>query len=480
MVKTRSKDEKSKSGKSAQGGKKTGRVRLALRVVDGDGTFLRILPFGFNLPFRFVGLHTKGGRLTRLSRIVHKLYPFLQRLETAALGAGGTLLADLPLKAAMGNDQAIERAIKVFEVAWQLDLIAIYAPDGKTIPSGKRTLPAGACGLSVQEAEQVYLERAIRAIFADNPEALERLPAEARALEALPRLRILAGMNALALGEVRLKLGSRFGALLTDQVDADWLNALTHVQFFQIHALGEVFGAAVAEILGWDARFLLAFAQAFAVPEQITDLGLDIRLIHTPEALSAIGCWEVRDVTDKINVELNKRGRPNLQDRQSETDIAVFRAMLGGDFQTLLKQPAPILVAFGELLRNLRGMAAGQQRSEIIENLKTFCGRFLDYMTPEALATLDLSTEIEPDDRAGPTVSEIVGIMNGIWSKPGLGRIFFEQHLQRPDGVAALQGLLADYREMIKRGSIQRNQDIATIISTSNVLDRAIARFVSA
>lgn len=468
------------SGGKTANGKKPSRARLALRILDGDSNLQRILPFGLGLPLRFISLHSQGGRLGRLERIARKLYPFLQKLETAALGPEGTLLGDLPFENALNNDQAIERAIKVFEVAWQLDLIAIIGPDGKKIPSGKRVQPAGACGMSVQQAEQVYLERAIRAIFAHNPEALERLPGEARALDALPRLRILAGMNGLALGEVRVKLGTRFGAILTDQVDDDWLNALTHIKFFQIHTLGEVFGPSISEILGWDARYLFAFTQAFSAPEQITDLGLDLRLVRVPEALLAIGTWEVRDVTDKINEELNKRGRPDIKDRRCETDIAVFRAMLGGDFPTLLKQPAPIIQSFGELLRNVRGMPPGPPRSEIIENLKTFCGRYLDYMTPEALAALDLSTDIEPDDTAGPTVSEIVGIMNGIWGKPGLGRVFFEQHLQRADGVAALKGLLADYREMVKRGSIQRNQDIATIIITSTVLDRAISRFISA
>ncbi|MGE4527831.1 MAG: hypothetical protein AB7D00_05630, partial [Rhodospirillaceae bacterium] len=182
----------------------------------------------------------------------------------------------------------------------------------------------------------------------------------------------------------------------------------------------------------------------------------------------------------KINEELNKRGRPSIRERQYETDITVFRAMLGADFASLVKQPAPIITAFGELLRNIRAMSPGPERSDIVEHIKTFCTRYLDYMTPEALAALELSTEIEPDETAGPTIPEIVGIMNGIWGKPGLGRIFFEQHLQRKDGVVALRGLVDDYREMVQRGSIQRKQDIATIIITSSVLDRAISRYISA
>ena len=70
----------------------------------------------------------------------------------------------------------------------------------------------------------------------------------------------------------------------------------------------------------------------------------------------------------EVITELNKLGRPNTKDRQCETDIAVFRGMLGADFQTLLKQPAPILNAFGAILRNLRGMTPGPQRSEIRNN----------------------------------------------------------------------------------------------------------------
>ncbi len=121
-------------------------------------------------------------------------------------------------------------------------------------------------------------------------------------------------------------------------MDADWLNALTHLNAFHIHALGEVFGTAVSEILDWDARYLFTFAQAFTSPEQIHDLGLDLRLAQSPETLRAIGTWEVRDVTDKINEELNKRGRPSIKNRQCETDIAIFRTMLGADFTTLVKQ----------------------------------------------------------------------------------------------------------------------------------------------
>lgn len=460
--------------------KKNGRTKLVIRVQDGDSDLVRVLPFGLGRPLRSLSLRSQGGRQTRLQRAVKKIYPFLQKLEEAALGAEGTLIGGLTLEQALKNDKAIERTIKVFEVAWQLDLIALIAPHGKKISPGKRAVAAGACGLSVQQAEQVYIDRAIRLIFAANKEALSRLPGEARALDALPRLRILAGMNALALGEVRLKLGGRFGEILTDKVDLDWLNALTHVKAFQARLLGEVFGPAATEILDWDPRFLLAFAQSFAVPEQIRDLGLELRLVRTPEAVQALGAWEVRDVTDKVNEELNKRGRPSVKDRQHETDIAVFRTMLGADFPTVIKQPAFTIKAFGELLRNIREMTPGPARSDIIEHLKTFCNRYLDYMTPDALAALEVSTEIEPDEHAGPTIPEIVGIMNGIWGKPGLGRVFFEQHLQRKDGVAALRGLVDDYRMMVKRGSIQRKQDIATIIISSTVLDRSINRYISA
>ena len=100
-----------------------------------------------------------------------------------------------------------------------------------------------------------------------------------------------------------------FGAILTEQTSQDWLNALTHVKAFQVRALGETFGPAVSEILDWDPLFLLAFAQSFSVPEQIRDLGLELRLVRTPEALREVASWDIRDVTDKINEELNKRGR---------------------------------------------------------------------------------------------------------------------------------------------------------------------------
>ncbi len=478
MAKTPAQSPAAPNAKPAE--KKNSRTKLVIRVQDGDSDLARALPFGLGHPFRVLSLRSAGGRQTRLQRAVRKIYPFIQKLEGAALGAEGALIGNLPFEQALKNDKAIERAIKVFEVAWQLDLIAILTPQNKKIGAGKRAVPAGACGLTVAQAELVYLDRAIRLIFASNKEALARLPSEARSIDALPRLRILAGMNGLALGEVRVRLGNRFGAILTEQTSQDWLNALTHVKAFQVRALGETFGPAVSEILDWDPLFLLAFAQSFSVPEQIRDLGLELRLVRTPEALREVASWDIRDVTDKINEELNKRGRPNTKDRQHETDISVFRTMLGADFPTLMKQPAATIRSFGNLLRNIREMTPGPARTEIIEHLKTFCNRYLDYMTADALTALDISTEIEPDAHAGPTIPEIVGIMNGIWGKPGLGRVFFEQHLQRKDGVAALRGLVDEYREMVRRGSIQRKQDIATIIISSTVLDRSINRYISA
>lgn len=467
-------------GSAASGEKKNNRNRLVIRIEDGDSDFLRILPFGLSKPARSLTISGSSARITRLERVAHKLYPFLQKLEGAALGNDQSIIGSLPLQEALRNDRAIERCIKVFEVAWQLDLLVVVSPQGKKIGIGKRTVPTGPCGMSVADAEQFYIERAVKAIFVNNKEALPRLPSEVRTLDTLPRLRIISAMNAAALGELRVRLGARFNAIMTDAISENWLNAITHLKAFQIRALGESYGPAATEILDWSPQYLYAFTQAFTVPEQIRDLGLELRLLTTSESINAIASWEVRDVTEKVSEELRKRGRNPGESKQYETDISVFRTMLGADFPTLMRQPAGTIRAFGQLLRNIREMPAGQPRSDIIEQVKTFCDRYLNYMTADALEALDISTDIEPDDTAGPTIPEIVGIMNGIWGKPGLGRIFFEQHLQRKDGVAALRGLLDDYRDMVKRGSIQRKQDIATIIITSSVLDRAISRYISA
>ncbi len=475
------KDEKRQpDSEPSNGNKSSNRQRLVIRIEDGDSDFLRVLPFGLSKPMRSLTVRGQSARKTRLERVVRKLYPFLQKLEGAALGNDQSIIGSMPMADALKNDRAIERCIKVFEVAWQLDLLVIVSPQGKKIGTGKRTAPTGPCGMSVAEAEQIYVDRAVNAIFANNKEALQRLPAEVRSLDTLPRLRILSAMSAVALGELRMRLGARFNAIMTDAISENWLNAVTHLKAFQIRALGETFGPATSEILEWSAQYMYAFTQAFTVQEQIRDLGLELRLLTTPEALDAIASWEVRDVTERVNEELRKRGRKTVETQQYETDISVFRTMLGGDFPTLIRQPAPTIRSFGNLLRNIRQMPAGQPRTDIIEQVKTFCDRYLSYMTADALQALDISTEIEPDDTAGPTIPEIVGIMNGIWGKPGLGRIFFEQHLQRKDGVAALRGLLDDYRDMVKRGSIQRKQDIATIIISSSVLDRAISRYISA
>ena len=69
--------------------------------------------------------------------------------------------------------------------------------------------------------------------------------------------------------------------------------------------------------------------------------------------------------------------------------------------------------------------------------------------------------------------------MEGLFSKPGLGRKFFENALQTPEGVKALAQLKADIEEMRKRGSIKEDTDIRQLLQNSDILDSAVAPFIS-
>jgi hypothetical protein len=77
------------------------------------------------------------------------------------------------------------------------------------------------------------------------------------------------------------------------------------------------------------------------------------------------------------------------------------------------------------------------------------------------------------------TFGEALSILEGMFSKPGLGRRFFENALQTPEGVRALAGLKADIEEMRRRGSLKDDTDIKQLLSNSDILDGHIAPFIN-
>ena len=60
----------------------------------------------------------------------------------------------------------------------------------------------GACGLTIEQAQMYFIDKAVKSIFRKNPKALRRLVGVVRAPEALPRLRVLSQFQQLAMTEV--------------------------------------------------------------------------------------------------------------------------------------------------------------------------------------------------------------------------------------------------------------------------------------
>lgn len=440
----------------------------------GDGPLLGLMPGA--LRGRARGLALKSGRLRRrrMMRAVESIYPSLQAIEAAAIGESQRLLAGKSFAEACRDPRCIERGMMLFEAAWQSDLARIQVRDGgKRLAYGDRRAVVAACGLNIGETEQAFLHMMLAQVFAKNPKALELLSKQRLDRDSLPHLHLMRDMDALAIDELESGLGGRFATLLKGQ-DLAYLEALSRIKAYQVRALRSVLAKDFATILDWQPEMVAAVIDNFQCVEQFKDLGDFFADLKTPEVVEAFGRWEKRDITDRVNAERAKQGKKKLKGRRFETDIGIVRTLLGADFGKLIERGPEVIAAFAEILNDLRPLD-GQDKADRIEQIQLFARRYLAYMTAPMLDALTVT------GRTGREVldfHEIIGMLEGLWAKQGLGAGFYEGGFQTPEGATAVRNMTEAFMEMKRRGSAKKNTDVKSLIANSDLFDRYIIAFL--
>lgn len=444
---------------------------LTIGDASGDGPVLRLIPPPVKSVVRTTANRLTGGRKARLLRVAAQIYPILQKIEDRALPDSEKKLQGVSFTQALADDEKIERALRMFVSAWRSNFIRLNDAKGKSIPPEKARTYMTACGMSVDQAEVFFIDMALEQIFKANSKAKRQLLGTIHNPAALGKLRVMSVFQPLALTELVMGLGYQAGDILAE-ANPDTLYALAMLKAFHMRALRQAFGAGFRAIFEWEPDTIKAIGENFNCVEQVRDLGDALGLIHNPEALIVLAKWEVRDVTDKINEERAARGLPEVKGHRFETDIAAGRSILGPYFNALMENPPEVLEAFGKLVSQIR-QADKVARKERIDEVRLFCDRFLEYINTDAMRALGMVGD-------KPTgFGEALNILEGLFSKPGLGRKFFEGALQTPEGVKALAGVKADLDEMRRRGSIKGDAEVGQLIANSDILDRAIIPFIS-
>lgn len=452
------------------------RARLSSAILtigegNGDGPILRLIPPPVKGALRSTANRLSGQRKARLLRVAAEIYPILQKIEDRALPGPEKKLQGVPFAQVLTDDVKIERALRMFVSAWKSNFVRLNDIKGKPIPPEKARTYMTACGMTIDQAQIVFIDMALEQIFKANSKAKRQLLGTIHNPAALGKLRVMSVFQPLALTELVTGLGYQAGDILAE-ANPDSLYALAMLKAFHMRALRQAFGAGFRNIFEWEPDTIKAIGENFNCVEQVRDLGDALGVINNPQSLIVLGQWEVRDITDKINEERSARGLPEVKGSRFETDIAAGRSILGPYFNTLMENPPELLQAFGKIVSQIR-QTDKVSRKERIDEVRLFCDRFLEYINTDAMRALGIVGE-------KPTgFGEALHILEGLFSKPGLGRRFFEKSLQTPEGVKALAGLKEDLDEMRRRGSIKGEAEISQLISNSDILDRAIIPFIN-
>lgn len=399
-------------------------------------------------------------------RVARRVFPALQAIEEMGVGASHRVLAGKGFDECCNDSKCIERALTLFEVAWQTGLAELLpAGKGKPLAWGNSRTQLGACGLTVGQGVRFFLIMAVRAIFTDNPKAFERLHPFITESSSLPRMRLLAGIDALSLAEMQLGWSRRFEELLITKED-DYASAISELRPFQVRSMRQVMGSDFEKVLDWSTEMVTAVGESFQCVEQFRDLGDFFILLNTPEALRAVGRWERRDITQRVNEERKKKGQKPLKGRRWETDISMIKRILGTQFGTLLEREAGVIDLFGEIFATRIRPLQEPHLGKAVEEFQTLAKRFLAYLTADMLMAL-----MEPEEGETLSFAEMSSIFEGLWMKNGLGTQFFEGSFQTAEGVSAVQGVARDFIEMKRRGSAKAGTDIAALIRDSDLFD---------
>ncbi|WP_299439583.1 hypothetical protein [uncultured Rhodospira sp.] len=458
--------------------------RLTIEESHGDSRWVATVP-GF-LRGMARGLDARGGRQRdlRMVRAVATLYPTLCQVERATHKGdgeeGGLLLDGTPFETAVNDDRAIERGLSVFDTAWASGAIALRAGNGKLIPPSRGKVIVPACGYSVDHVRHYFVDRAARLILRRSPKVYDRIVKDITDASKLPRLRYIASMQTLVINElIRGFEGNASKALF--QTDEAMLDGLSRFRPAVMVALRESMDQEFPRLMGLDPEILKALADAFTVPEQARDIGPEVLQLSSPEAVHAVGAWDLHDITHRVNEERERRGLPPVKNPVYSTDIRTLRSVLGSEFGHLLERPAALLTVFGEAVRKLRDLDVAP-RQACVEQMTLFCQRYIDYLTEEAVVSLFL---LSPRDRANlpenrrPSIAEVFFIFEGLWNKKGFGRKFFENAVGSPEGAKALRLMMFDFNALKDRGSVKAAEDLAQITNNSDLLDTHIAKFTN-
>jgi len=461
--------------------------RITIEQADGDSPWLGAVPKFLRGMARSLDTFDETRRNARMIRIVQALYPTLCAFERKTRGTkdDGTparlRLDGVPFESAVNSDRSIERGLMVFDEAWQAGEIVLRAANGKRIPPSRGKVSVPACGYSVDHVRQYFVDRAARIILRRVPDVYDRVADSLTDTSLLPRLRLVGSLPPAVINEiVRGFHGDVRKALFG--TDDSVLEAITRINPRVLKALRETLDQEFARLMQSGSEKLAAIADAFTVPEQVQDLGKTLMLLETPDAIRAVGRWDIRDETDRINQERKRKDIPPLKVPAHTTDIRVLQGVLGGEFNHLIEfSVPPLLDVFGQSVREMRTMDPSARQARL-EHMGLFCQRFMPYLNADSVIGLFL---LAPEDQAkvpdalSPNITEVFHILEGLWGKKGYGRKFFETVIGTEDGGKALRLMMHDLVGLKKRGSFKSGEDLTQIVANSDLLDSHILKYMA-
>lgn len=449
------------------------RLDTAVLVVgdsEGDGPLLRLIPPPLRGMIRGAQNRMEAQRINRLLRVAAQFYPLLQRLEDKAVADTDKRLSGLSFDEALNSDEAIERGLRLFLSAWKSNVFRLLDDQGKAIPPEKVKTGMGACGLTVEQGMTYFINLALMQIFASNPKVQRRMIGSITDPQLMVKVRLLSHFDTLALTELTMGFGSSMGQIL-GSLENDQLYALASLKAFHLRALRQVFRAGFKNIVKWDPGVIRSIGTTFTCVEQMLDLGEALGVVTSAESMAAIGTWEIRDITDRINEERASRGEPKVAGNRFETDIAAADKIFGSYFTSLMSEPPDIIEGIGKVVADIR-RSEKVERKNRIEEVRLFLDRYLEFMSPDVFRALGLS-----GPRPG-SFGQALFICEGLFSKPGVGRKFFEDALKTPEGVRALNNLRKDVEDMRRSGQLKAEPEIRTLVQNSDMLDKHIVQYI--
>lgn len=437
---------------------------------EGDGPILRLIPPPFKGIIRGTQNRMAAQRINRLLRVAGEFYPLLQRMEDKALAEEEKRLAGVPFAKALLSDESIERGLRLFVSAWKSNVFRLLDEQGKAIPPEKVKTAMGACGLTVEQGMSYFINLALAQIFKKNVKVQRRLVGAVTDPQLLPKVRLLSHFDALALTELTMGFGHTIGPVLVT-IQNEQLYALASLKAYHLRALRQVFRAGFKNIAKWDPEVIRAISHSFTCVEQMLDLGEALGVISSAEGMAAVGAWEIRDITDRINEERASRGEPKIAGNRFETDIAAADKIFGSYFTSIMSEPPDIIEGMGKVVADIR-RTDKVDRKDRIEEVRLFLDRYLEFMTADVFRALGL---------AGPrpgSFGQALFICEGLFSKPGVGRKFFEEALKTPEGIKALTNLRKDVEDMRRGGQLKAEPEIRTLVQNSDMLDKHILQYI--